>query len=126
MSIFNDVYLNDLNFDVNSKGDLDSISGISNVKKSLYRRLLTVYGSMINRPDYGVGIKRFLGSLNSMSVKRQLSLEIQEQFEKDDRVLKVLGIQIKDNQNNSSMIEISCRVLLVGDVEENFKFEIPG
>lgn len=119
-----DVYKTDLNFEVTAKGDIDRISGLLNLKKALYHRLITTKGSLIGRPDYGVGIKNYLNAVNSQSTQRKLANAIQEEFEKDERVSKVLGVNIKKDISQPDVVSVSVRVLATVSGEELFNFSI--
>lgn len=119
-----DIFKTDLNFEVTAKGDIDRISGELNLKKALYRRLITTKGSLIGRPEYGVGIKNYLNAVNSQSTQRKLANAIQEEFEKDDRVIKVLGVNIRKDMTKPDVVNVSVRVLSKVSGEELFNFSI--
>lgn len=121
-----DIYKTDLAFkndmSVTQTGDLELISGLDNVKESLFRRLLTVQGSIIHRPGYGVGIKRYQGALNSLQNQRELALLIKEQFEQDPRVEKLLGVSITSSDARPDIVKVLIRVQIVGYGEQQFSF----
>ena len=103
-------------------GDLDTLSGLENIKNALFHRLITSPGSLIHRPNYGVGIKDFQGAPNSIELQRQLALRIQEQFEQDPRVVKVLGVSLNYEDLTPDMVEIIVRVRITGYDEVTAKF----
>lgn len=124
MSTIDDLYKVDIDFNPTATGDFDTISGVKNVEKSLERRLLTVPGSLVHKPGYGVGVKLYLNDINKLSTKRKLALAIQEQFVLDERVEKVLGVSISTDQSNTSMVNIIVRVQLVGLGEQSFTYQV--
>jgi len=103
-------------------GDLDVIAGLDNVKESLFRRLVTTPGSLIHRPEYGVGLKKFQGAANSLDNQRTLASLIKQQFEEDPRVEEVTGVSVFVDDNKPDTIEIICRVSIVGYGETGFNF----
>jgi hypothetical protein len=126
MADINEFYKTDIAFKSDfvktAAGDLDIISGVENVKEALFRRLITVKGSLIHRPDYGVGIKLFQGSMNSLPKQRQITNLIQEQFIRDSRVDEVLGVSINYSDKEPQKVTIHVRVKLVGYGEQNLSF----
>ena len=106
-----------------SSGDRDLITGLDNFKEALLRRLITVPGSLIHRPQYGVGIKLFLGSLSSLTKQRELAVKIEENFKRDPRVDKITGISVSFDDRNPSLTYIIVRVRPVGYDEVEMKFE---
>lgn len=107
---------------LSATGDLDTISGLENVKNALFHRLITSPGSLVHRPDYGVGIKDFQNSPNSIDTQRQLANRIQEQFEQDPRVQKVLGVSLNYGDSTPDQVEIMVRVQIAGYDEISAKF----
>lgn len=121
-----DLYKTDLSFksdmQVKPSGDLDLISGLDNVKESLFRRLITSEGSILHRPGYGVGIKNWQGALNSLQNQRELALAIKEQFEQDPRVEKLLGVSITSSDAQPDLVKVLIRVQIVGYGEQQFSY----
>lgn len=105
-----------------ASGDLDVISGMENVKEALFRRLITTPGTLIHRPEYGVNVKQFQGALNSLENQRRLAMAIQEQFEQDERVEKVLGVSIDSKNRTPDLVIVNVRVKIVGYGETSFGF----
>lgn len=105
-------------------GDLGTISGVENVRQALLHRLLTSKGTLIHRPDYGVGIKNFLGGVADTSQKMKLAVILKEQFQRDPRVEAVLGMAVLVDPDRPDLINIKTRVKLVGLGEQVFSFGI--
>lgn len=114
----NDALLRDLKFEngdlVRDDGDLATVDGIENVRQALLRRLLTMPGSLIHRPQYGVGIGQFQGSLQSFATQQQLALRIQEQFAREDRVESVDRVVVSVNDEQPDMTRVLVTVKIVG------------
>jgi hypothetical protein len=103
-------------------GDLEIVSGLDNVKEALFRRLATEPGTLVHRPDYGVGIKQFQNAPATLATKRSLALRITEQFSQDSRVEKVLGILITNDDYKSDNFNVLVRVKLIGYGEQSLSF----
>lgn len=103
-------------------GDLDTVEGLENLKQALFQRLITVPGSLAHRPRYGVGVKKFLNSINSIANQRELFILIQEQFPQDPRVESVTGVLFTTTDQEPSKTQILVRVKPVGydEVPMNF------
>lgn len=121
-----DLYKTDISFKddlvVTPTGDLDLSSGLGNLKESLFRRLLTTPGTLMHRPEYGVGIKDFQNSLSTISNQTRLAQVIKRQFELDSRVESVLGISVKVDNLMADLVQINVRVKPVGYAETMMSF----
>lgn len=104
-----------------STGDLDTIAGVANVKMALLHRLMTVPGSLIHRPLYGVGLKEYQNAPSSIAVLRSLAIRIQEQFEQDPRVEMVEGVRIEKSDERPDLTYVIIRVKIVGYGETEVK-----
>jgi phage baseplate assembly protein W len=107
---------------VTPTGDLDTIAGLENVKDALLRRLVTTPGSLIHRPNYGVGIKSYQNAPSSLAYQRELAGKIKEQFELDPRVDEVLGVAVDYDDLEPQKVLIKVRLNLVGYGETAMNF----
>lgn len=107
---------------VSPSGDLDSLTGLDNVKNALFHRLVTQPGSLVHRPTYGVGIKSFQNAPNTIETQRRIALRIKEQFEQDPRVEEVLGVRVESGDLTPENIKIIVRVKLSGYEEVTTTF----
>lgn len=103
-------------------GDFDVISGLENLRRALLRRLVTRPGSIIHRPNYGVGIQDFQNAPLTLSVKSQLANRIAEQFAQDDRVERVVSISAENinNQPDTILVKTNVKLVAYGDRELQF------
>ena len=126
MATVDERYLTDLVHDkdllVASDGDLQIITGVENAKMALIHRLITQPGSLVHRPEYGVGLKDFQNAPNSIENQRRLALRMQEQFLRDFRVEEFVGLKITQDATVPGKIIIFFKVKLrgFGEVEVNF------
>jgi len=107
-------------------GDIETVTGLLNLKQALLHRILTIPGTLIHRPDYGVGISRYQGSPLTFDRKRRLAVEIDAQCRLDPRVVRVMQIQVEDLENDDFGIVISINVEAVAYGVATFEFEIAG
>ena len=125
-TITEEFYLKDLSFPsdlvVSPSGDFELVTGLANLKQALFHRLVTTQGSLIHRPNYGVGIKRFQNGLNSAANKSEIFNLIREQFAQDSRVDSVTGIQFKINEARPDLTQIIVSVKAKGYDESAMAF----
>lgn len=128
MALLDEALLRDLaqnpgeGFKVAADGDLDTVSGLENLKAALFRRLMVVPGTLVHRPTYGVGVKNFLNAPNSIDNQRALAVRIKEQFEQDFRVEEMLGMRVSVDRNNPSLVIIFVKVRVQGFGEAEMDF----
>lgn len=111
-------------YDITPQGDLGLVEGVDNVKQALMHRLLTTKGTLVHRPDFGVGIKNFLGAPMSFETQREIAVQIQAQFLNDSRVAGVNSIQILESEINPFSVTISVEVEIEGQGGALLDFEI--
>lgn len=109
-------------FIASAAGDIETIAGVENVKDAILRRLVTQPGSLVHRPNYGVGVKDFQNRLNSISTQRELAQRISEQLPQDPRVEKVVGMRVESEDMSPELVKIILRVQLVGYGEQTLAF----
>jgi len=103
-------------------GGLGTISGVANLKEALFHRLMTVPGTLVHRPTYGVGMPLFQNRLSSFAVQQRLSSLIQEQYKQDPRIEDVKSISIQAEDDTPQQTVISIVVQPVGYSEVTLKF----
>ena len=118
MSTLIETYLKDLaftdDFIKTPKGDIETIEGIANVRQALFARLITSKGTIIHRPDFGVGIKDYQNSISSLSRQQELAQRIGEQFSLDPRVSEVVSVSINYSDSTPEKVEILVKIKLIG------------
>lgn len=125
MAGINDSFLVDLqhsgDFSNDSKGDLKTISGLDNLKQSIYNRLITVKGTIVHRPEYGVGLKLYQGVMSTLSNQRDLALKIREQLLEDTRIESIDGVKFdvdSDLQAGNFIVTIQVTATGVGSFSQ--------
>lgn len=102
--------------------DFDKLTGIENYKNALFHRLVTVKGSLIHRPDYGVGIQLFQNAPTTIGNDRKIASLIQEEFMKDPRTEEVLAVSISRDDKTPENMKIIVRVKPIGYDEALVEF----
>lgn len=106
-----------------AEGDLETISGLDNVKEAIFRRIVTTKGSIVHRPNYGCSLKNYQNAPASLANKRKLALEIQDQVEEDPRVRELLGVDFISSDTEPEKFELKIRVDLAGYGEAEMTFK---
>jgi hypothetical protein len=121
----NDSFLQDLShtgdFSSNNSGDLKLVSGRDNLRQAILHRLITVQGSIIHRPDYGVGVKLYQGMISTLEKQRELALRIRQQLELDDRIDSVDSVRFtpdEDYRQGTFIINIKITASGIGELEQ--------
>lgn len=104
-------------------GDLQNISGLANYKLAIYHRLITVPGSLVHKPGYGVGIKQYQNGVSSFSLQQQLAKKIKDQVLLDPRTASVQGVSVIPDDSNPQMTRIVLNVTPVGYTEQQMIFQ---
>ena len=124
MALLEEYYLKDiaLKSDIlkTPAGDLQTLTGTNNLHQALFRRLVTVPGTLVHRPNYGVGLKRFINAPNTIDNQRQIANLIKSQFERDFRVEEVTGVSFTLPDTQPDKLTISVRVKPSGFQDEVF------
>lgn len=122
--LFTDIKHQDDFFRKGTTGDLDTMKGLENIQQALFRRLVSSPGSLVHRPDYGVGSKQFQNAVARLETKREFALRIRDNFERDSRVLEVAGVRFETTDDAPEKTVIIVRITIVGFDEPNtFKFK---
>lgn len=105
-----------------SSGDLDILSGLANLRRALFHRLITVPGSLVHRPTYGVGVGLYQNAPNTFAMQQKLATLIREQFLQDPRVQDVTSVAITSKDNTPQTVVITVFVKVVGYNEQEMRF----
>jgi phage baseplate assembly protein W len=111
----------DGDFSSGKTGDLKTIAGRANLRQAILNRLITVKGSIVHRPDYGVGLKLFQGALSTVEKQRELSLLIQAQLTEDPRIESVDSVKFEadtDFRTGTFSVKVKITAAGIGEIEE--------
>lgn len=130
MALIDEIYLVDIKHrrdfvqttGAGTSGDVQVETGRENVRQALFRRLMTSPGTLVHRPNYGVGIKDYQNATLTLDQKRSLAQRIKDQFEQDDRVKEVSGVRMESEDETPEKTVITVRIKLVGLDETEIPF----
>lgn len=121
-----EILLVDLAFDddlIDSpSGDIDVAGGLTNLKNSIFRRIITTPGSLIHRPTYGVGLKLFQNATGSLENIRKLTRDIEAQLKQESRIEEIKSIAVSNPE--AGMFKIAIGVIAKGYGLVNYDFLI--
>jgi len=103
-----------------ARGDVCTIDGLANLKEALYRRFITNPGELQHRPDYGVGVYRYMNLPATPSNRQKLANAITMNVVREKRISKV-NFARADWTMDVCMIEISVKVT---GVSVEYQFEV--
>lgn len=103
-------------------GDLQTITGLDNVREAVLRRLITTPGSVVHRPQYGAGLQEFLNAPATIATKRAIAARIDDQLTRDPRIEEVLSVGIEGDSTAPDKFTISVRIKVVGYGETTMRF----
>jgi phage baseplate assembly protein W len=116
----------DSDLEVTPTGDLDTISGLANFREAVLRRIFTSPGSVIHRPNYGVGLKSYLNNINSLSRQQALLVALQTQLPLDPRVDSVTSLSVNSDDDTPGQVTIVVSVQPVGYTEIAVALNVGG
>ena len=122
-----DIRHNKGDFESSETGDISRIRGLDNLNQALLHRLITVKGSLVHRPDYGIGIQEWIGQITSFDKQRDLALRIKAQYLMDERVTAVSQVQFDTSDENPDLFLIFVKYSALGytDIGDTFNpFEL--
>jgi len=109
-------------FQVTPTGDLDIISDLANIKQALLRRILTIPGTLMHRPNYGCGILGFQGAPMTIAVQRQIAQKIAQNLPQDPDVNSVTSVNVSTDDAVPGKLTIAVTADIVGHGMVTFKY----
>lgn len=110
-----DLYLGPINGDMPPwTGDFQIISGLSNLKSSLGRRLQTTQGTLIYHKNFGSRIPPEVGNIMTDATAQHINAFGKSALQSDPRVQRVLQSQTIANASGVGQIDFTASVLPSG------------
>jgi phage baseplate assembly protein W len=94
---------------VDSSGDYAFDAGLTNLKKRIYRRLITSKGRFGHLPEYGIGVPDQIKKLNSAAVRQQVVAEAEKQISQEPDVEQV-RVTIVSDPASPSIVRFRIKV----------------
>lgn len=96
-----------------------TVSGGELLAEAAYRRLITVRGTLLDDPNYGLGLVRWLQAEYTPSMLAALPAIIRLELMKDPR-LDSVAVEITDTRNASSAVSLQIDITGSGVNGEGF------
>jgi phage baseplate assembly protein W len=95
--------------------DLDSLSGIDNIKQALLLRFLTPVGELavLGHPDYGCRLVELIGEPNVERTRNRAKMFVLQALGAEPRIQQVLSVQVTPRAGDRSRIDITVEALTV-------------
>jgi hypothetical protein len=103
-------------------GDLATTTGLANFKQAMIHRIVTVPGTLVHKPTYGVGIGLYQNGLSSFSKQQKLATNIIDQLKQDPRVASITSVAIDVNDDNPDLTVVKLLIVPVGYTEQQIVF----
>ena len=106
---------------VDGSGDYAFDSGLDQLKKRIFRRLVVRPGSFPAIPQYGVGVLQFGKQLSTVGVRRRIADEAERQISSEPEVASC-SVVAQTDPDNPSVTVFSIYVQTVTGLETTFSF----
>jgi len=100
---------------VTPTGDLQTVAGRSNLEAALLRRLVASPGSLLHRPEYGVGVMDVLETANTPAARSQLANLARRNLLRDPRISEAkvgVALGLPDDPRRVDAITLTVSVTL--------------
>ncbi len=94
--------------EVDSYGDLRTVSGLDSLYQDLVHRVITEKGTLPYHPDYGSYVLKIVGSKKDSTWRQKVAIEVSKTFRSDERVVDVTDLQITSIDTG---VHISCKIV---------------
>lgn len=108
---------------IDASGDYAFDDGITQLKKRIFRRLLTKPGTFPANPEYGIGVPSYGKRLAIAGVRQKLASEAQKQIAAEPDVAAV-SVRVVTDAANPSVTLFQIRVRPAGSAG-NVNFDVP-
>ncbi|HOB47594.1 MAG TPA: GPW/gp25 family protein, partial [Zoogloea sp.] len=85
------------------------VEGAAAVEQSIRTLLLTEPGERIARPNFGVGLRRFLFAPNSLELRTQIRAAVTEALERDEARIRVESVTVNTDPREATVLRIALR-----------------
>jgi phage baseplate assembly protein W len=95
--------------------DLETLSGVDNLKQALLLRFLTPAGDLapLGHPTYGCRLHELIGELNTQTTRNRAKLYVLQALGEEPRVKQVLGVEVTPNPKRREQIDIQVRLIAI-------------
>lgn len=101
---------------IGSDGDYAFDQGLVNLRKRIFRRLLTRPGAFAHMPTYGVGVASYGKRLGTAAVRAQLAAAAEQQIRNEPDVREV-KVSLLTDPLNPSIVRLNVNVRTIAGLE---------
>ncbi len=94
-------------------GDLSTVAGVDSLLLRIDRMLVTNPGEIFHRPDFGIGIIRFLNQNNTADNAARLHNEIKRNLAKDPDIERVVQVKL---ERRDAQVTVRVVVTAIGGI----------
>ncbi len=91
------------------------ISGAGAVEQSIRTILLTEPGERIARPNFGVGLRRYLFAPNSLELRTQIRTAVTDALARDEARIRVESVAVNTDPREATVLSIAIRYEILGE-----------
>jgi phage baseplate assembly protein W len=85
----------------------DWVSDAEAVEQAIRTLLLTEPGERLRRPDYGVGLRRWLFSANTLELRTQIVRAIEEALARHEPRIRLLEVEVASDPQQPTVLTIA-------------------
>jgi phage baseplate assembly protein W len=104
-----------LRFPLVTRDGFGWVAGADAVEQSIRAILLTEPGERIARPDFGVGLRRFLFAPNSLELRTRIRAAVTEALSRDEARIRVDGVAVNTDPREATVLRIAIRYEIRGE-----------
>lgn len=104
-----------LRFPLVTRDGFGWVAGADAVEQSIRTILLTEPGERIARPDFGVGLRRFLFAPNSLELRTRIRAAVTEALSRDEARIRVDGVAVNTDPREATVLRIAIRYEIRGE-----------
>jgi len=108
---------------IDASGDYAFDSGVTQLKKRVFRRLVTVKGRFPAIPDYGIGVPSYGKRLGTAAIRQQICEEAKKQLALEPDIAAV-SVTAKSDAKEPSVTIFQIRIQVAGSLA-NVQFDVP-
>lgn len=104
-----------LRFPLVTRDGFGWVAGSAAVEQSIRTLLLTEPGERIARPNFGVGLRRFLFAPNSLELRTQIRAAVVDALARDEARISVEAVAVTTDPRAATVLRIAIRYEILGE-----------
>ena len=100
---------------IDGDGRLRLSSDADNVREAIQVILLTEPGERIARPNFGVGLRRYLFAPNSLELRTQIRAAVTDALARDEARIRVESVAVNTDPREPTVLSIAIRYQILDE-----------